>query len=181
MENLVLIFALVFELARPQKFGNAQTNRHFDKTVIISKNIIFSMFTYQSFFVGRNTMVSSNFFFIKIVSTVFETFRKNEAQKKDTFFIYDYNTSPYLYGKVKTFSDMDRRKLAYLLFTVYLGHPVYIYRYLLNRYYGMPQKKRSLVDVVACGVLLLSIQQQPHLQLQRFHKLFFTTLQEDFR
>ena len=49
MSSLVLKFTLVFELARSQKFGNAQnnrlTNRHFDKTVIISKNIIFSMFT----------------------------------------------------------------------------------------------------------------------------------------
>ena len=44
--NLVLIFPLVFELASPQKFGNTQTNRHFDKTVIISKNIFFLMFIY---------------------------------------------------------------------------------------------------------------------------------------
>ena len=46
----VLIFTVVFELARPQKFGDAQnnrlTNRHFDKIINISKNIIFSMFTY---------------------------------------------------------------------------------------------------------------------------------------
>ena len=50
MWNFVLILTPVFELERSQKFGNAENNRltdrDFDKTVIIWKNIIFSMFPY---------------------------------------------------------------------------------------------------------------------------------------
>ena len=63
------MFTLVFELARPQKFGNAQTNiltnRQTDiltKELLSRKNVIFSMFTYKFIFVDQIAMVSPNFF-----------------------------------------------------------------------------------------------------------------------
>ena len=51
MSNLVLIFTLIFDLARPQKFDNVQSNRHFDKTIIkLNYQIKLSQF-YKKLFV----------------------------------------------------------------------------------------------------------------------------------
>ena len=71
MGNFGLIFTLVFELARPQKIGNVLanvlTNRHFDKTVNISKNVFFS----KNFCRLRNAMFSPNFYFtIQVCSRI---------------------------------------------------------------------------------------------------------------
>ena len=48
------------------------------------------MFTLYDFLEDQNAMVSSDF--IKIVSAVFEIFRKKDAKKNNTFFKHDYNT-----------------------------------------------------------------------------------------
>ena len=62
-----------------QKVGNARTykrtNRHFDKSVNIWKNTIFSMFTYYDIFGDQNVMVSA----------VFEVLISKKRSKKTLF------------------------------------------------------------------------------------------------
>ena len=107
---LVLVFTLAFELARRQKLVTdrltyKQTNRHFDKTLIISKNIIFSMFTYQGFLQTEMPWFRQ-IFLIKIVSAIFQKFRKKEAKKplfSCTITILDHTP---LYGKVKNVTSL---------------------------------------------------------------------------
>ena len=96
---MILIFTLVFELARPQKFVNVQTNRHFDKIIIISKNIIFSMFTYKGFFVDQNAMVLLNFFSKNSFSRFWDISKK--WSKKTLFSCTITILNHTLYGKVK--------------------------------------------------------------------------------
>ena len=106
MWHLILIFTLVFELVRPQKFGNVQTNRH----VIVQKWFIFSTnslilflsttFWQNSYYLEKYNLFDvhllglfcrpnghslAQFFFIKLASAVFEIFRKKEAKKKKHF------------------------------------------------------------------------------------------------
>ena len=58
----VLIFTLVFELESTQNLVTyVNTNRHFNKTINISKNITFSMFAHWGFFLDQNAMALLNF------------------------------------------------------------------------------------------------------------------------
>ena len=88
ISNLVLIFALAFVLAcqkQKQKFAIAKTNRHFDKTVIISKNIILLLFTYWGCFVNRNAMGSPNFFYKNCFSRFWDISKKRSKKKNPLF------------------------------------------------------------------------------------------------
>ena len=85
MWNLVWIFTLVFELARPQKFDNAQTNKTFrQNSYYLEKYNFFDVHLLELFYRPK-CHGFAQFFLIKIVSAVLEIFRKKKKEKPHFF------------------------------------------------------------------------------------------------
>ena len=155
--NLVLIFTLVFELARPQKFGNVQTNRltnrltnrHFDEIINISKNIIFSMFTYKGFFADQNVMVSSNFFNHNRFSR-FLDISKKKISKNSTFF---HARSQYLIILCMVKKKIVRWLIGRKIYQKYLKGSIHFQNWFYHDYmcmkYLIKKKKKKMLNWIS--------------------------------
>ena len=95
MWNFVLIFTLVFEAERPQKFGNVLTylQTFWQNNYYLEKYNFFNVHLLNLFCIPKYHGFAHFFFFFKIVSSVFQIFRKKKTEL--VFFMYDYNTWPY--------------------------------------------------------------------------------------